>query len=143
MVHSGEQAARAFHELPEAGAQPNHSDCSAAYHFLGTRWNLQIISALLDGYTRFTEIALLLNLNSRILAERLKHLEIEGIVIRQVRNQIPVRIDYELTAKGQALREVVSEIQKWAMHAGGPEAMEVIGEKNGGRHAEREILQIG
>lgn len=45
--------------------------------------------------------------------------------------------------KGQALREVVSEIQKWAMHAGGPEAMEVIGEKNGGRHAEREILQIG
>ncbi|WP_163859377.1 winged helix-turn-helix transcriptional regulator [Paenibacillus elgii] len=142
MVHSGEQAARAFHELPEAGAQPNHSDCPAAYHFLGTRWNLHIISALLDGYTRFTEIALLLNLNSRTLAERLKHLELEGIVVRQERNQIPVRTDYELTAKGQALREVVSEIQKWTMPAGGPEAMEVIS-KERRTYAEREILQIG
>ncbi|WP_088830125.1 winged helix-turn-helix transcriptional regulator [Paenibacillus tyrfis] len=143
MVHSGKQAARPLHDLSETGAEPNHSDCSAAYHFLGTRWNLQIISALLDGYTRFTEIALLLNLNSRTLSERLKHLELEGIVIRQVSNQIPVRIDYELTAKGQALREVVSEIQKWAMHINGPEAMEVTGEMNGGRYAERDMLQIG
>ncbi|GMX67280.1 hypothetical protein Elgi_65530 [Paenibacillus elgii] len=143
MTHHGEKTARTLHDLSETGTEPDHADCPAAYHFLGTRWNLHIISALLDGYTRFTEIALLLNLNSRTLAERLKHLELEGIVVRQVRNPISVRIEYELTAKGQALREVVSEIQKWAMHLGGPAAMEVIGEMNGGRYAEREILQIG
>lgn len=143
MVQSCEQTARTFHDLSETGTEPDQTDCPAAYHFLGTRWNLHIISALLDGYTRFTEIALLLNLNSRTLAERLKHLELEGIVVRKERNQIPVRIDYELTKKGQALREVVSEIQKWAMRAGGPEAMEVIGEKNGERYVEREIVQMG
>lgn len=124
MAFRGEKTACTLHDLSEAGNQPDHSDCSAAYHFLGTRWNLQIISALLDGYTRFTEITQLLNLNSRTLAERLKHLELEGIVIQQVRNQIPVRIDYELTAKGQALCGVVSEIQKWAVYADGPAAME-------------------
>ncbi|MBU7314528.1 winged helix-turn-helix transcriptional regulator [Paenibacillus oleatilyticus] len=143
MAHRGDKTACTLHDRSEAGAEPDYSDCSATYHFLGTRWNLQIISALLNGYTRFTEIAQLLNLNSRTLAERLKHLELEGIVIRQVRNQIPVRIAYGLTAKGQALHEVLSEIQKWAVYADGPEAIEVIGEKNGGRCAERGILQIG
>ncbi|WP_025849997.1 winged helix-turn-helix transcriptional regulator [Paenibacillus ehimensis] len=142
MVHSGEQAAPTLHDLPEAGAEPDHSDGSAAYQFLGTRWNLQIISALLDGYTRFTEIALLLNLNSRTLAERLKHLELEGIAVRRGHNQIPVRVEYELTAKGQALREVVSEIRKWTLQADGQTAMEVIGETNGGRYAEHDILRI-
>ncbi|WP_063858047.1 helix-turn-helix domain-containing protein [Paenibacillus sp. A3] len=143
MAHRGDKTACTLHDRSEAGAEPDHSDCSAAYHFLGTRWNLQIISALLNGYTRFTEIAQLLNLNSRTLAERLKHLELEGIVIRQVRNQIPVRIAYVLTAKGQALREVLSEIQKWAVYADGPAVMELIGETNGERYVKREILQIG
>ena len=45
---------------------------------------------------------------------RVFELESEGIVIRKVYPEIPVRIEYELTEKGQELRSVMDEIQKWA-----------------------------
>ncbi|MPM73345.1 HTH-type transcriptional regulator YodB [bioreactor metagenome] len=49
-----------------------------------------------------------------MLTERFKELESEGIVVRKVYPEIPVRIEYELTEKGQELKIVMDEIQKWA-----------------------------
>jgi DNA-binding HxlR family transcriptional regulator len=53
-------------------------------------------------------------LHDRLLSERLKELEAEGIVKRRVYPETPVRIEYELTAKGRDLERVVTEVQQWA-----------------------------
>jgi DNA-binding HxlR family transcriptional regulator len=53
-------------------------------------------------------------LSDRLLSERLKELESEGIVIRTVVPSTPVRIDYELTEKGLALNEVILAVSAWA-----------------------------
>jgi DNA-binding HxlR family transcriptional regulator len=49
-----------------------------------------------------------------LLSERLKELETEGIVERTVAPETPVRIEYHLTAKGEALDEVMNAIANWA-----------------------------
>ena len=49
-----------------------------------------------------------------MLTERFKELEKEGIVIRKVYPETPVRIEYELTEKGYALAAVMDEVQTWA-----------------------------
>jgi DNA-binding HxlR family transcriptional regulator len=49
-----------------------------------------------------------------MLTERLKDLETHGIVERQVGSSSPVRVEYALTSKGNALRRVVHEIELWA-----------------------------
>jgi DNA-binding HxlR family transcriptional regulator len=86
-----------------------------AVEILGRRWTAQIVRALLAGLTRFGELkAAVPGLSDRLLSERLKELEAEGIVTRRVTPRTPVRIDYELTEKGQALAGVVFAIAEWA-----------------------------
>jgi len=44
----------------------------------------------------------------------MKDLENEGILVRHVYPETPVRIEYELTDKGRALRPVMDQVQCWA-----------------------------
>jgi DNA-binding HxlR family transcriptional regulator len=82
---------------------------------LSKRWTGLILRALLSGATRFSSIcAYVPGLSDRLLSERLKELEAEGIVERRVYAETPVRVEYLLTAKGRELRNVVEVIQAWA-----------------------------
>lgn len=90
-----------------------------AYHraveIVGRRWTGEIVRALLAGKTRFSEItASVPGLSDRLLAERLKELESEGIVTRSVLPETPVRVQYCLTRKGDALASVVGALSGWA-----------------------------
>jgi DNA-binding HxlR family transcriptional regulator len=90
-----------------------------AYHraieLIGRRWTGAILRALLSGATRFTDVtAAVPGLSDRLLSERLKELEAEGIVTRTVIPETPVRIEYRLTAKGHALSEVIAAVSAWA-----------------------------
>lgn len=87
----------------------------AAFELLGKRWTGLIIRVLLDGPKRFKDISQLIpNMSDKMLTERFKELEAEGIIVRRVYNEIPVRIEYELTEKGKALEAMMIECQKWA-----------------------------
>jgi DNA-binding HxlR family transcriptional regulator len=82
---------------------------------LGKRWNGLIIRVLLEGPKRFSDISNLIpQLSDRILVQRFKELEAEGIIRRNVYPETPVRIEYELTDKGIALKPAMDEVQKWA-----------------------------
>ena len=88
---------------------------SKAVEIIGRRWTGAVLRALMAGRTRFTEIgATVPGLSDRLLSERLKELEDEGIVTRKVTACRPVRIDYELTEMGHALLPVVQSIAGWA-----------------------------
>ncbi|EEL79505.1 Transcriptional regulator, MarR [Bacillus cereus AH1271] len=70
---------------------------------------------MLEESKRFREIAdIIPNMSDRMLSERLKELESEGIVVRNVYPEVPVRIEYGLTEKGKALESVMDEVQNWA-----------------------------
>lgn len=82
---------------------------------LGKRWTGLIIRALMEGPRRFNELLKMVELVSdRLLTERLRELEAEGLVERTVYPESPVRIEYSLTPKGQAMKSVVDAIQDWA-----------------------------
>lgn len=86
-----------------------------AFELLGKKWTGLIIRTLLSGQKRFSDISESIpNMSARILTERFKELEKEGIVNRKVYPETPVRIEYELTEKGHELQFVMDEIQKWA-----------------------------
>ncbi|MBP1157066.1 MULTISPECIES: helix-turn-helix domain-containing protein [unclassified Paenibacillus] len=87
----------------------------AAFELLGKRWTGLIIRALLSGSKRFKDISTIIeHMSDRMLSERFKELETEGIIIRRVYDEIPVRIEYELTDKGRALEPMMTECEKWA-----------------------------
>ncbi|MFT8347570.1 winged helix-turn-helix transcriptional regulator [Clostridium saccharoperbutylacetonicum] len=86
-----------------------------AFELLGKRWTGLIIRTLLNGQNRFSDITdAIPNMSARMLTERFKELEKEGIIVRSVYPETPVRIEYELTEKGKELQLVMDEVQKWA-----------------------------
>lgn len=86
-----------------------------AIELIGRRWTGAILHALLSGVTHFSDFtAAIPGLSDRLLSERLKELEAEGIVVRTVIPETPVRIEYRLTPKGRALGAAVAGIAWWA-----------------------------
>ncbi|OFX15076.1 MAG: HxlR family transcriptional regulator [Armatimonadetes bacterium RBG_19FT_COMBO_69_19] len=86
-----------------------------AIELIGKRWTGAVLRVLMSGPRRFTEIlAAVPDLHDRLLSERLKELEAEGLVDRRVYPETPVRIEYALTSKGRGLERVLSEIERWA-----------------------------
>ena len=80
-----------------------------AVELIGRRWTGAILSAMLMGATRFTDIIHAVpGLSDRLLSERLKELEAANIVERIVHPETPVRIEYRLTAKGKRLATAVT-----------------------------------
>jgi DNA-binding HxlR family transcriptional regulator len=81
---------------------------------LSQRWTGLIIYQLLSGPQRFCTIESSLPISGRLLSERLKDLEQEGMVNRKIYPETPVRIEYSLTEKGMALKSALNEIEKWS-----------------------------
>ncbi|QQE76430.1 helix-turn-helix transcriptional regulator [Brevibacillus composti] len=82
---------------------------------LGKRWTGLILHQLLSGPQRFCAIEEALPISGRLLSERLKDLEKEGLVHRHVyTDSAPIRVEYSLTDKGLALKPVLLGIEQWS-----------------------------
>lgn len=87
-----------------------------AMGLLSQKWTGLILYQLLSGPQRFCTIESSIGVSGRVLSERLKDLENEGIVKREVFPETPVRIEYSLTKKGLALEPLMREVEKWAQN---------------------------
>ena len=86
-----------------------------AVELIGGRWTGAMIQLLLNGRLRFAELrAAIPEISDRMLSERLRELESEGIVARRVVPETPVRVEYELTEKGRALEQALAAVGRWA-----------------------------
>ena len=86
-----------------------------AVELIGGRWTGAVIQLLLNGRLRFAELrASIPEISDRMLSERLRELESEGIVARRVVPETPVRVEYDLTEKGRALEQALSAVGRWA-----------------------------
>jgi DNA-binding HxlR family transcriptional regulator len=86
-----------------------------AIELVGGRWTGPILHLLMSGPGRFAELRdAIPQISDRMLSERLRELEEEGLVVRHVRPATPVRVDYELTQKGRELQASLEAIGKWA-----------------------------
>lgn len=88
----------------------------AAIELIGKRWTGAILSSLTKGPLRFGELARVVpGVSDRLLSTRLRELEDEGLVERDVEAGAPVKVSYSLTEKGADLGPVIHELKQWAV----------------------------
>ncbi|WP_293202674.1 helix-turn-helix domain-containing protein [Paenibacillus sp.] len=87
-----------------------------AMRILSQRWTGMIIYQLMSGPHRFCTLESAIGLSGKVLSERLKDLENEGIVQRDVYAETPVRIEYSLTDKGLAFEPIMRSIEDWSQY---------------------------
>lgn len=86
-----------------------------AVELIGGRWTGAVIQVLLRGPTRYATIrAAIPDISDRMLSDRLRILEAEGLVERKVVPDTPVRVEYQLTPKGRSLETALGAIGSWA-----------------------------
>jgi DNA-binding HxlR family transcriptional regulator len=86
-----------------------------AVELVGRRWTGAIIRVLLHGPARYHELASAIpDISDRMLAERLRELESEELIVRTVIPETPVRVEYALTRKGRELQPALDALGRWA-----------------------------
>lgn len=87
-----------------------------ANSFLSKKWTISIITTIGNfKKLRFNDILNRVEgITGKTLAERLKELERLKLVKRIVYKEIPPRVEYELTSKGEKLMKVIVPLVKWA-----------------------------
>ena len=86
-----------------------------AIELIGKRWTGAIVFALTDGAKRYAELGKAVpGLSDRLLSQRLRELEEEGLVERRVEAGTPVRVTYSLTVVGRELDPALRELKAWA-----------------------------
>jgi len=89
---------------------------AAATQMLGRRWAAGVLRALVTGPARFSDIAAAIpGMTDKLLSQRLKDLEADGLVERHVHAGPPVRVQYRLTEKGDALSTILLDLNRWAL----------------------------
>ncbi len=86
-----------------------------AIELIGGRWTGALVRLLMGGRARFAELRdAIPEISDRMLSERLRILESEGIISRHVLPDPPIRVEYELTQKGKDLQKSLEAIGHWA-----------------------------
>lgn len=85
-----------------------------AAELAGQKWTAAVLLSLARGAGRFTEVRHTVSgISDRMLSARLRDLERQGLVVRQVTPSVPVQIRYELSESGWQLIRALAPLVDW------------------------------
>lgn len=101
---------------PQKRLSEKEEDCPVvrALGILGGKHTFLIIRDLLGGPRRYGELHTSIGeISTKTLAERLVFLEEEGIITKKSFAEMPPRVEYRLTKKGEGLGDIITALREW------------------------------
>ncbi len=82
---------------------------------IGGKWTGSILWHVKDGPVRFNDLARMIGgASKKMITERLRQLEQQGLVLREVRETSPVSVEYPITPLGTSALVFLDELRKWS-----------------------------
>ncbi|WEV27023.1 winged helix-turn-helix transcriptional regulator [Streptomyces sp. 71268] len=101
-------------ELLTKKNRPYVCGLDAAVDVIDGKWKVLILWALHDQPRRFGETKRLLpGISEKVLAQQLRELEADGVVHREVYDEVPPKVEYSLTDSGLALTAALGPLGAW------------------------------
>jgi DNA-binding HxlR family transcriptional regulator len=89
----------------------------AALEVIGGKWKCVILCHLMRGKKRTSELKRLMpNITQKMLTQQLRELEEDGVINRIIYNQIPPKVEYELSEYGRSLEGILNSLCTWGEH---------------------------
>jgi DNA-binding HxlR family transcriptional regulator len=80
-----------------------------------SRWTTPVLWVLHEkGTQRFVELERQLGATPKVLTQRLRQLERDGLVVRHYYPEVPPRVEYEITELGRSLAPVFAALNVWS-----------------------------
>ena len=95
---------------------PNKEGCPVEFTLdvIGGKWKGILFYHMIDGKKRFNEFRRICpSITQRMLTLQLRELEADGIVHREVYQQVPPKVEYSLTEFGRTLEPIVLQMKEW------------------------------
>ncbi|WP_369058912.1 helix-turn-helix domain-containing protein [Caulobacter sp. 73W] len=93
---------------------PKECGVEATLDLIGGKWKGVILYHLLGGRMRFNVLSRRLGaITQRMLTKQLRELEGAGLIIRTVYAEVPPRVEYSLSARGESLKPVILALKAW------------------------------
>lgn len=88
-----------------------------ALQLIGGKWKMQILCSLSNnGTSRYNALRRNLDgVSNTVLAAALRELERDGLILRQEHLEVPVRVEYSLTARCETLMPILDALGDWSM----------------------------
>jgi len=87
---------------------------TATLKVIGGKWKPVILYMLSAGTKRFNELKRYMpEVTQKMLTQQLRELETDGIIHRKVYPEVPPRVEYSLTEKGNTLKPILKHMSKW------------------------------
>ncbi len=81
---------------------------------IGGKWKLPLITVLLrDGKKQFNQLSRQLEISPRILSKELAELEINMLIVREVKNTKPITVEYSITKYCESLVDIILMLNEW------------------------------
>ena len=81
---------------------------------IGGRWRTVLLSRLKEGVHRYGELRRLVpGISEKMLSQRLRELEADGLIVRRDRERVPPHVEYKLTEEGRSLAPVLQALYDW------------------------------
>lgn len=92
----------------------NHCPIEATLDLIGGKWKGVILSRLVEQTRRFNELKRTIpRITQRMLTTQLRELERDKLINRKVYAEVPPRVEYSLTSKGETLKPVLTTLLHW------------------------------
>ena len=108
--------------LKEVSAKDAHELCREVMSITDTmdvlraKWNVEILTAILCGQTRFKDmLASVKGISEKVLSDRLKQLADDRLIEKQECYGYPPRVEYRLTEHGKQLYGIVYQMSEWGV----------------------------
>jgi DNA-binding HxlR family transcriptional regulator len=103
-----------------------HCPVTFTMEIIGGKWKLLIMYLVSNGINRFGKMSMMLrNISKQMLTTQLRELESDGIIERKIYAEIPPRVEYFLTPKGQSLLPIIALMKDWGLSHLQPEGQEM------------------
>ena len=93
-------------------------DCpvATAVQIIGSKWKLLILRNLLQRSWRFNELKKSIEgISQKVLTDSLRSMEADGIIIRTVYTDSPVKVEYSLSELGESMRPIIMAMESWGI----------------------------
>lgn len=106
-------------EFEKEARTRNHVECQAdeIWSVLGKTWALLILKKLTESeFTRFNEIKKAIpQISNTVLSERLRELEVYGLITKKIYAQVPIRVEYSITKQTNELGKILKQLDSWVI----------------------------
>lgn len=97
-------------------AKENLPECPVAttVQLIGSKWKLLILRNLIVRPWRFNELKRNLEgISQKVLTESLRSMEEDGLIIRTIYPEVPVRTEYSLSETGKSMIPIIKAMEEW------------------------------